>query len=147
MFGILENQLEPGFLIFTSLRPQRGTKNPKKSGALRAPNCCFPWGFPAFCSKGGVKIVKDPARFARRNVDFLRVFKHFCPEMGTPKSRKKGRASRAGFRWPRGPAGHARRRFGPEQVQKCLFFHQSTWPGARINKFVYSFINLARGHR
>ena len=42
----------------------------------------------------GSKTPKNPARFARRNVDFTRDFKLFAPK-GGPKTPKNRRASRA----------------------------------------------------
>ena len=117
-------------------------------------------GFQAFWRKGGAQNAKNPARLARRNVDFPKDFKESC-EKGVSKFPKNRRASRAGMLiflrissilaemggpTPQKPA--ALRAGQPEaqlagpalksvssHPEKDHFFHQSTRPIPEKNPF------------
>ena len=105
-----------------------GYQNPQNPARFARRNVDFTRVFKLFASKRGPKTLKKPARFARRNVDFLWFSSNSAPKR-VPQNRKKKGALRA-----------------PDSAGRGAQPAMSGVDSGR-KKFFLSSINLARGQK
>ena len=72
----------------------RGCKTPKNPARFARRNVDFTSVFKLFAQKGVSKTPKNPARFARRNVVFPRDFKLFASNGGSQNRKRTARFAR-----------------------------------------------------